>query len=114
MRFKHKEIKEYIRLFPEKIPYVFEIDKFSFNIFVNTYSNDLYIIGYDEKGAVLGSGAEKLIQDFPLWWNYQVDEKGNRDPRYPAFNLVPRSVDGKEYAITRENIGNWLLSYEVI
>lgn len=112
MRFESKDIESYIRIFPEKIPYTFQIDDFTFNIFVNSYSNDLYITGYDKNGEVLGNGAEKLIQDFSLWWIYQEDEKGNRDTRYPSFNLVPRSTDGKEVAITRENYGNWLLSFE--
>ncbi len=112
MRFEKKQINKYIRLFPEKIPYNFQIDDFSFDIFVNTYSNDLYITGYDKNGQVLGNGAEKLVQDMALWWIYSHDERYNRDPRYPTFDLVPRSVDGKEYAITRENIGKWILSFE--
>lgn len=114
MRFDKKEIQNYIRLFPEKIPYSFQIDEFTFEIFVNTYSNDLYITGYDKDMQPLGSGSEKLIIDFPLFWCYGVDENGNKDPRYPNFNLVPRSTDGKDYSITRENIGKWLLSYEVV
>lgn len=114
MRFESKNIESYIRIFPDKIPYQFNIDEFTFNIFVNVYSNDLYITGYDKEGNVLGNGSEKLVQDFPLFWIYQEDEKGNRDPDYPAFNLVPRSVDNKEVVISRENLGRWLLSYEVI
>ncbi|MGL5716737.1 MAG: hypothetical protein ACRCX2_27225 [Paraclostridium sp.] len=114
MRFESKKIENYIRVFPEKLPYSFQIDKFNFEIFVNTYSNDLYINGYDENGEILGKGSEKMILDFPLWWCYHEDDKGNFDSRYPAFRLVPRSPDGKEVEITRENYGAWLLAYEVI
>lgn len=100
------EIKKIIRLYPEKLPYEFEIDKFKFNIFSNMYSGDIYIIGYDTNGKVLGNGAEKLIQDFALWWIYQSDVNGNRDPRYPKFDLIPRSVDGKYHKITKENLNS--------
>lgn len=99
-----EEIQKIIRLYPEKMPYNFEIDKFTFDIFSNSYSGDIYIIGYDVDGNVLGNGAEKLIQDFPLWWIYQSDVNNNRDTRYPKFNLIPRSVDGKYYPITKENL----------
>lgn len=104
-----------IRVYPDKLPYQFEIDKFKFDIFSNSYSGDIYIIGYDKDGEVLGNGAEKLIQDFPLWSIYQSDINNNRDTRYPKFNLVPRSVDGKYYPITKDNIGTKIvLSYEVV
>lgn len=114
MRFDKKEITDYIRIFPEKIPYSFQIGDFKYEIFVNTYSNDLYINCYDKNNQPLGSGSEKLIIDFPLFWCYGVDENGNTDPRYPNFNLVPRSTDGKDYPITRENYGKWLLAYEEV
>lgn len=114
MRFKTKTIERMIRLFPEKIPYTFQIQDFTFSIFVNTYSNDLYMICYDKDMNILGAGAEKLIQDFPINWIFSHDANGNFANNYPKFNLVPRSVDGKEYKITRENYGKWLLSYEEV
>lgn len=95
-----------IRLYPDKLPYKFEIEKFTFEIFSNMYSGDIYITGYDVDGNVLGNGAEKLILDMPLWWIYQADINGNRDIRYPKFNLIPRSVDGKIYPITKDNLNS--------
>lgn len=114
MRFENIDIEEHVRLFPEKIPYTFQIQDFTFSIFVNTYSNDLYMICYDKDMNVLGAGAEKLIQDFPINWIFSHDKNDNFANNYPKFNLVPRSVDGKEYKITRENYGKWLLSYEEV
>lgn len=95
-----------IRLYPDKLPYKFEIDKFTFEIFSNMYSGDIYVIGYDVDGEVLGNGAEKLILDFPLFWIYQADINNNRDTRYPKFNLTPRSIDGKIYPITKDNLNS--------
>ena len=93
-----------IRIYPEKIPYIFEIDNFKFKIFENSYSGDIYVVGYDLQGNVLGNGAEKMILDFPMWWIYQADKNNNRDSRYPKFNLIPRSIDGQEYKIIKENL----------
>lgn len=104
-----ENIKKTIRLYPDKIPYTFEIDKFTFEIFSNMYSGDIYITGYDVNGQVLGNGAEKLIQDFALWWIYQSDINNNRDTRYPKFDLIPRSVDGKYYPITKENLNSKII-----
>lgn len=95
-----------IRLYPDKLPYKFEIDKFTFEIFSNMYSGDIYVIGYDVDGEVLGNGAEKLILDFPLFWIYQADINNNRDTRYPKFNLTPRSIDRKIYPITKDNLNS--------
>lgn len=113
--FEKKEIEKYIKIYPEKLPYIFEIDGFKFEIYSNSYSGNLYINGYDKNGELLGEGGEKLILDFPLWWVYTIDLNGNRNIRYPNFNLVPRSIDGKNYDINKKTIGNKiLLSYEVV
>lgn len=98
-----------IKLYTENLPYEFEIQDFRFNIFSNSYSGNIYIIGYDLDGNLLGNGAEKLVLDYPLWWIYQLDKNGNRDKRYPKFDLIPRSVDGKEYPITRENLNTKII-----
>lgn len=100
---------QYIKLYPENLPYNFEIQGFRFEIFSNSYSGNIYMIGYDKQGNVLGNGAEKLIQDFPLWWIYQSDKNNNRDPRYPKFDLIPRSVDGKYYPIVKENLNSKII-----
>lgn len=112
--FEKKRIQKYIRVFPDKIPYTFQIEGYKLEIIKNQYSGKLYVIGYDKEGRVLGEGAEKMIQDFPFWWCYKKDKNGNTNPRYPKFDIVPRSVDGNDYQITKNTLGtSIILSYEV-
>lgn len=114
-RFKAKNIKRFIQIDKDKIPYKFELENFIFTIKYNKFADRFYMLLENKKGDILGIGEEKLILDFPLFWIYTEDYSGNRNPKYPSFNLVPRSIDEKEYAVNWENFGKKiLLSYEEV
>lgn len=115
MRFEHKEISRIVEIEKDRIPYSFGLGEFNLEVRYNAYNDRFYGILRDSEDNILGEGEEKFVQDFPLFWIYQEDEEGNRDPSYPRFNLVPRSVDGNAYEVNWDNLGEKiLLSYEEV
>lgn len=122
MRFESKKIDRIIEIRKDEIPYSFTIDgNFFFEIRHNSYEDRFRAILYDRKyplenegkGRILGNGEEKFVQDFPLFWVFQEDSKGKRNPVYPKFDLVPRTIDSKEHELNFADLGEkWFLSYE--
>jgi len=114
-KFGHEDIQRYIEIDKDRVPYSFGVADYDLEIRYNSYNDRFYAILRDSEDNILGEGEEKLIQDFPLFWIYQEDAEGNRDPSYPGFNLVPRSVDGNTYEVNWDNLGEKvLLSYEEV
>ena len=122
-RFESKALERIVDIRKDEIPYEFTLDgQFYFEIRHNNYEDRFRMILYDRsystendgKGRILGSGEEKLIQDFPVFWVHQENSDGNRNKNYPSFNLVPRTSDRKEHDLNYGNLGEtWFLSYEV-
>lgn len=121
-RFESKVIERIVEIRKNEIPYEFTLDnRWFFEIRYNSYENRFRMILYDRnyplenegKGRILGNGEEKFIQDFPLFWVYQEDSEGKRNPNYPSFSLVPRTIDQKEHDLNFADLGEkWFLSYE--
>jgi|GEM_PF-2791627 len=112
-RFEHREIEKIIKIDKNDIPYQFELGDFTFKISYNNYNDGFYMTCKTKEGEILGAGEERFVLDFPLFWQYTEDYEGNRDPKYPTFNLVPRSIDGGEWLVNWENLENKVfLSYE--
>ena len=114
-RFEHRPITRFIQIDKDKIPYKFELENFIFTIKYNKFADRFYMMLKNKNGEVLGIGEEKLVLDFPLFWIYAEDFNGNRNSNFPPFNLVPRSIDGKEYVVNWDNLGQKiLLAYEEV
>lgn len=114
-KFEHTDIERYIEIDKDRVPYSFDVDDFNLEVRYNSYNDRFYIILRDSDDNILGEGEEKLVQDFPLFWIFQEDTEGNRNPSYPSFNMVPRSVDGNTYEINWDNLGDKiLLAYEEV
>lgn len=121
-RFESKPIERIIEIRKEEIPYELTVDgRFFFEFRHNSYEDRFRAILYDRnyplenegKGRILGNGEEKFIQDFPLFFVFQSDSEGKRDPNYPKFDLVPRTIDQNEHDLNFADLGEkWFLSYE--
>lgn len=111
---------QFIEIKKEKIPYEFTLDnRYYFEVRHNNFNNVLYFVLYDRKystendgkGRILGEGDEKSIIDFPLFWVYQRDT----NPNFPNYKLTPRSLDGRNYSVTYDNINDKVvMEYELI
>ncbi|MBM6875759.1 phage baseplate plug family protein [Fusobacterium mortiferum] len=115
MRFQKKEIERIVKIFKEDIPYSFELKGFTFTLKYNDYNDGFYILCKTKEGEILGAGDERLVLDFPVFWQFCEDYEGNRDSKYPSFNLVPRSIDMKDYEVNWENLNEFVfLAYEEV
>jgi hypothetical protein len=112
-RFYSKIPEKYIEIKKDNIPYEFTLDNiYYWEIRYNTYEDRfrfiLYDRSYDEndgKGRVLGDGEEKAVLDFPLFFIFNSDSDGGRNDAYPSYDLIPRSIDGLEYEVNWDNLG---------
>lgn len=100
MNFKFKINKE-------AIPYRTNISisgkDYIFEFKYNSYDNRVYLDLFDNRGVLIYP-SEPIIYGIPLFYNKLIDERGNKNLKYPQAFIVPITIDKIYKKITYNNI----------